>query len=104
VGHGINTDGSAPGGILPFFYLLPLAIGAGTKYIRSMEDTFGDLYHDEILPMEYAPVMFVGEPDEPVYDEPEHFYDYYDDEPYDFWNPVEQGMYDDDPNPYHGDF
>lgn len=21
-----------------------------------------------------------------------------------FWNPIEQGMYDDDPNPYHGDY
>ena len=22
----------------------------------------------------------------------------------DYWSPVEQGMYDDDPNPYHGDY
>lgn len=21
-----------------------------------------------------------------------------------YWNPIEQGMYDDDPNPYHGDY
>lgn len=23
---------------------------------------------------------------------------------WDPWNPIEQGMYDDDPNPYHGDY
>ena len=27
---------------------------------------------------------------------------YYDD--YDPWNPIEQGMYDDDPSPYFGDY
>ena len=33
-------------------------------------------------------------------------YDYYtaDDEHHDPWNAMEQGAYDDDPNPYHGDY
>lgn len=28
----------------------------------------------------------------------------HDDHDYDPWNPIEQGVYDDDPNPYHGDY
>lgn len=29
---------------------------------------------------------------------------FYEVEEYDHWNDVEQGRYDDDPNPYHGDY
>jgi len=32
---------------------------------------------------------------------PQDEYDYYESE---FFNPVDQGVYDDDPNPYHGDY
>lgn len=42
----------------------------------------------------FTMTIFIGEPDEPVYDEPDSFY----------WNPVEQGMYDDDPSPYDGNY
>lgn len=55
--------------------------------------------------------IFCGEPDEPVFDEPsyaqaedEQAHWEQDPEYLALYFPVEQGYYDDDPNPYHGDY